>query len=268
MSYGRLHGYLDVKQNTDYYFSAWTTNLVYRTEENKYARLRLILLSPNSNGTDQVVAESTLGELAGVDVGQWIEFYNASVWNSGDHSKVKIQIINENTIRDGNDFGIDDIAFAEINSVAFDFNPQNDGPVCDGGTINLSANLEGGREPIEYHWEGPNGYTSDEANPILENVTLDQAGEYSLQVTDFYGCNNTVKTTQVEVVPKTMVNAGEDQETCSRGAEFSLLEKFQVQFPQVPGAAEMEIFNPQHLLWTPYIFLLKRKSSKDLQNLF
>ncbi|WP_158091644.1 PKD-like domain-containing protein [Christiangramia flava] len=208
------NGFLEVKPNTDYYFGAWTTNLVSRSEADKYARLRLQIIVRNGNG-QQVAAESTLGDLRFQNVGEWIEFYNSQVWNSGDYEEVKLRIINENTIRDGNDFGIDDISFAEINAVEFTFDPQNNGPICQEGTIQLSANLEGGRDPITYQWTGPNGFSSSEANPVIENATTDNSGDYQLSITDFYGCSNAVKTTTVEVIPETIVDAGEDQEVCA-----------------------------------------------------
>ncbi|MEO2128341.1 MAG: PKD-like domain-containing protein [Christiangramia sp.] len=215
------NGYIAVKPGTDYYFSAWTTNLVYRNEAEKYAQLRLQIIVRNG-GNEQIVAESTLGDLRFQNVGEWIEFYNPQVWNSGEFTEVKLRIINENTIRDGNDFGIDDISFAEINAVAFDFEPSNDSPVCEGGSVQLFANLEGGREPITYQWTGPNNFTSSEANPIIENMTPAEAGDYELQVTDFYGCDNTIKATKVTVIPATIVNAGEDQVICSDASEVQL----------------------------------------------
>lgn len=216
------NGFLEVKPNTDYYFGAWTTNLVSRSEADKYARLRLQIIVRNGN-SQQVAAESTLGDLRFQNVGEWIEFYNSQVWNSGDFEEVKLRIINENTIRDGNDFGIDDISFAEINAVAFTFDPQNNGPICQGGTIELSANLEGGRDPITYQWTGPNGFSSSEANPVIENATPDNSGEYQLSITDFYGCSNTVKTTTVEVIPETIVDAGEDQAVCAEMLSVDLI---------------------------------------------
>jgi hypothetical protein len=216
------NGYLDVKRNTDYYFGAWTTNLVSRAEANKYARLRLIVLTPGNNGQDQVSSESTLGDLRFQNVGEWIEFFNPQVWNSGNNTRVRLQIINENTIRDGNDFGIDDISFAEISAVEFQFDPSNDGPVCQGGTIQLNANLEGGREPITYRWTGPNNFTSSEENPIIENATPENSGSYELTITDFYGCSNPSKTTEVTVIPQTIVNAGEDANICAETGEVQL----------------------------------------------
>ncbi|MFD2835410.1 PKD-like domain-containing protein [Gramella sp. AN32] len=215
-------GYLEVKPNTDYYFGAWTTNLVSRTEADKYARLRLVVLVPGNNGQDQISSESTLGDLTFQNVGEWLEFFNAQVWNSGNNTQVKIQIINENTIRDGNDFGIDDISFAEISAVEYDFNPSNDGPACQGGTIQLNANMEGGREPIIYSWTGPDNFTSSEENPVIENATVENSGVYELTVTDFYGCANPTKSTEVMVIPETITNAGEDFSICAETADIQL----------------------------------------------
>ncbi|SDR67256.1 SprB repeat-containing protein [Gillisia sp. Hel1_33_143] len=209
------NGFLDVLPNKNYYFGAWTTNLVYRNEANKYARLRLQILVPGNNTP---VAESNLGDLTFQPVGKWVEFFNPQLWNSGDNTKVKIRIINENTVRDGNDFGIDDISFAEISSVSFDFAPTYD-PICEDSNLNLYANLEGGRDPITFKWTGPNGYTSTEENPVIPNATTANNGLYSLVITDFYGCNNESKSIEVNIQK---VDAGEDQVVCSNGTGVQL----------------------------------------------
>lgn len=71
--------------------------------------------------------------------------------------------------------------------ISFEFmeQPQAPGvapinPVCEGESIQFEAVAADG---AAYHWEGPNGYTSEEQNPLLENVTVAQSGEYSVVVT-------------------------------------------------------------------------------------
>ncbi|SFF76473.1 Por secretion system C-terminal sorting domain-containing protein [Salegentibacter agarivorans] len=208
-----------ISTDTDYYFSAWTSNLVAREE----ARLRLIITLPGQNTP---LAESNLGDLTGLARGEWIQFYNPQVWNSGSNTQVVLKIVNENPVRDGNDFGIDDISFSAFRSFDFEFIPENNGPICEDETIELAANLDGGRFPITFNWTGPNGFTrsktiNEESERVaadtiqIPNATAEMAGEYSLQITDFYGCNLESKTTTVEVVEKAVVFAGEDMEICS-----------------------------------------------------
>lgn len=57
---------------------------------------------------------------------------------------------------------------------------SNNGPLCAGETLELYA------EPVNnatYSWNGPNGFTSNEQNPVIPNVQLINAGIYSLTVT-------------------------------------------------------------------------------------
>ncbi len=54
----------------------------------------------------------------------------------------------------------------------------NDGPVCSGDQITLTGNYIGIGATIEYHWTGPNGYTSNVQNPTDATI----GGTYFLQV--------------------------------------------------------------------------------------
>jgi len=57
---------------------------------------------------------------------------------------------------------------------------SNNGPLCDGGTLNLSAsNITG----ATYVWSGPDGFTSSLQNPNVTNVSAAKAGLYSAYVT-------------------------------------------------------------------------------------
>jgi hypothetical protein len=66
---------------------------------------------------------------------------------------------------------------------------SNDGPVCIGEDIHLSA--EGG---TSYEWSGPSGYVSFSSDPTLSNVTPDDGGTYFVTVTDAAGCSSTSST--------------------------------------------------------------------------
>ncbi|WP_424494921.1 LamG-like jellyroll fold domain-containing protein [Salinimicrobium sp. GXAS 041] len=219
---------LEIIPDTDYYFSAWTSNVNPASP----ARLRIQV---SINGT--VVKESTLGDLTNEPVGKWINFYNPELWNSGNNTEAVLRIINENPDPGGNDFGIDDISFAAFRSFDFEFTPENNGPICEEQTIHLSANLDGGRLPITYEWTGPEGFNRSktitkeservEADTIqITGATAEMSGEYRLKITDFYGCNLETKSTNVEILQKAEVFAGDDLEVCSSNAAITLVDAF------------------------------------------
>jgi gliding motility-associated-like protein len=57
---------------------------------------------------------------------------------------------------------------------------SNNSPICEGETLELYA------EPVTnatYSWTGPNGFTSNQQNPIITNAQLANAGTYHLIVT-------------------------------------------------------------------------------------
>jgi gliding motility-associated-like protein len=60
--------------------------------------------------------------------------------------------------------------------------PFNNGPLCEGDTLELST-LYSDQEYI-FSWTGPNGFVSDEPNPIIPNVTTANAGQYVLTFSD------------------------------------------------------------------------------------
>ena len=52
--------------------------------------------------------------------------------------------------------------------------------ICVGDDILLFAEAVAG---ATYSWTGPNGYTSSDQNPVIENATIDNSGDYTLVVT-------------------------------------------------------------------------------------
>ncbi|MBU2554031.1 MAG: PKD domain-containing protein, partial [Bacteroidetes bacterium] len=57
---------------------------------------------------------------------------------------------------------------------------SNNGPLCVGETLELYATDEPG---ATYEWTGPLGFTSNDQNPVIPNVTLAHAGDYQVIVT-------------------------------------------------------------------------------------
>ncbi|OFX37699.1 MAG: hypothetical protein A2X08_10060 [Bacteroidetes bacterium GWA2_32_17] len=73
----------------------------------------------------------------------------------------------------------------------------NNGPLCEGATLNLTASNIAG---ATYSWTGPNGFTSSLQNPAIVIVTLADAGNYSVTAT-VDGCTSIAGTTIVVVNP-------------------------------------------------------------------
>jgi hypothetical protein len=74
--------------------------------------------------------------------------------------------------------------------------PSNNGPLCEGETLNLFANTTADG----YTWVGPNGFTSSAQNPSIPNATTAASGSYSLFVTSG-GCASAAGSTTAIVNP-------------------------------------------------------------------
>ncbi len=72
----------------------------------------------------------------------------------------------------------------------------NDGPYCEGETIQLDVNEQPNGS---YMWTGPNGWTSTLPHPTRENATVAMAGTYSCTTT--VGAESTTAETEVIVDP-------------------------------------------------------------------
>ncbi len=64
---------------------------------------------------------------------------------------------------------------------------SSNSPVCTGSTLQLNGGPSG---MSNYTWTGPNGFSSNQQNPSINNVTASNAGNYTLTVTDANGCSN------------------------------------------------------------------------------
>jgi hypothetical protein len=71
---------------------------------------------------------------------------------------------------------------------------SNDGPQCEGGTINLMATSP---TATSYAWSGPLAYSSTTQNPMLTSITPDMSGTYTVTVTDINNCSASSATTVV-----------------------------------------------------------------------
>ncbi len=71
----------------------------------------------------------------------------------------------------------------------------NNGPICAGSTLSLTASTISG---ATYSWTGPNGFTSAVQNPSITNATTAATGTYSVTAT-VSGCTSTAGTTNATV---------------------------------------------------------------------
>jgi predicted heme/steroid binding protein len=93
-------------------------------------------------------------------------------------------------------------------------NPGSNSPVCNSGTINLSAVSRSG---LSYFWSGPNGFTSSSVNPSILGATAGNAGIYSLEVST-PGCGTLHYQTTVFVVQPSGYSASSNSPLCSNTA--------------------------------------------------
>ncbi|MDD5151962.1 MAG: hypothetical protein PHC28_16035, partial [Flavobacterium sp.] len=56
--------------------------------------------------------------------------------------------------------------------------------VCEGDVLTLVANPTGGVAPYTFSWTGPNGFTSTDENPVINAISLSDAGDYIVNITD------------------------------------------------------------------------------------
>ncbi len=74
---------------------------------------------------------------------------------------------------------------------------NNNSPLCEDETLDLTANGSGGTGVLNYSWTGPESYTSSLQNPSIANILQNQAGDYTVIVTDANSCADTSLTTVV-----------------------------------------------------------------------
>ncbi|PYQ63683.1 MAG: hypothetical protein DMF54_16105, partial [Acidobacteria bacterium] len=81
----------------------------------------------------------------------------------------------------------------------------NNGPVCVGQTLQLSASTISG---ASYSWSGPNSFTSGQQNPSIASATLAASGTYSVSAT-VAGCVSPVAMTSavVNTAPSSTITA-------------------------------------------------------------
>lgn len=84
-------------------------------------------------------------------------------------------------------------------------------PVCENTTLTLNTPSITG---AEYHWSGPNGFTSNLQNNQINNTTEANEGAYSLYLV-IGACTTATNTFNGIINPKPIANAGLDVQVCA-----------------------------------------------------
>jgi hypothetical protein len=166
-----------------------------------------ITVTVNTNPTPVITPDPSEtvceGTIVTLDAGAG---YSTYYWSPGGQTTRTIQVTASGTydvtVTDANGCqGWDDII------VTVNANPTatawNDGPVCDGGDVQLIGGPDG---MASYSWTGPADFTSSQQNPVVSPAV---AGEYCLTVTDANGCVSVPACTTVEVTPLVTLIASE-----------------------------------------------------------
>ena len=90
-------------------------------------------------------------------------------------------------------------------------NIQSPATLCEGETLNLTTDLV---ENANYFWTGPNNFTSNAQNPIINAVSVDASGIYELYL-EVNGCLSELQTTQVTVNPQPVFEISGDSFVCN-----------------------------------------------------
>jgi gliding motility-associated-like protein len=90
-------------------------------------------------------------------------------------------------------------------------------PVCEGGNINLGEN---GGDATSWSWTGPDGFVSDQQNPVISGAMLINAGLYTVLGEDALGCQTSAN---VNIVVNTNPDAPVISTDCSGGEDNGLI---------------------------------------------
>ena len=92
-----------------------------------------------------------------------------------------------------------------INTIPASPTAGNNGPVCIGNTLSLTASTVAG---ATYSWTGPNGFTSTQQNPTIStSADATMGGVYNV-IAIVNGCSSGIGTTTVEINKITATNNG------------------------------------------------------------
>lgn len=175
-------------------YSQTTTNTVCEGED-------VYISIPNVNGTIQ-----------------WEESLNMTNWSelTGETDDTLHIIASESiyyraVITDGTcDPIFSDTSYVIVDPLPSNVNVSvNSTDLCEGDDLELTGSAD---NATTWSWTGPNGYTSNDQNPTINNVSTNNEGVYSLEVSNSCGSSNTVNTANINISETpTTADAGNDQ---------------------------------------------------------
>jgi rRNA maturation protein Nop10 len=109
----------------------------------------------------------------------------------------------------------------QTTNVTVSANPSNatanaNTPICVGSNLQLSATVYAG---AVYSWTGPNGFTSNQAQPVINGITTLGAGNYQVLITSGV-CPSVTRSRSVVVNPAPVVVPGSNSPVCQGNAIF------------------------------------------------
>jgi gliding motility-associated-like protein len=123
---------------------------------------------------------------------------------------------------------VSDVITINVNALPIP-SASNNSPKCEADSVMLNAS-----NGILYNWTGPASFKSTSKSPLINNVSVNDAGKYYVNVINDKGCMNS-DSTIVSILKRPAVSAGADTTICE-GTNIRL-----------KGAAS----NANAYLWTP-----------------
>lgn len=159
---------ITVKPNTLYAFGTWISSLNNLNTAQFRLSINGIQLDPTFN--------------APATPEKWLQFFVS--WNSGADREAIIEIVNILPVASGNDFGLDDIFFGELNlekdSVQVTVKPNNQLFATDTiGLCNEPVLLDAGAGYDHYNWN---------SGATTQQISVNTTGEYSVAASLDNGC--------------------------------------------------------------------------------
>jgi hypothetical protein len=106
-------------------------------------------------------------------------------------------------------------------------------PICSGQELNMIAD---GNNLVQYQWSGPNGFSANQDQVVINPATAINAGTYTVTVTDALGCS-AAEEILVEIDPFPLADAGPDQELCEQSSTQMAANDASGEWILVSGAA-------------------------------
>lgn len=105
-----------------------------------------------------------------------------------------------------------------VNDVPPALNPITVSPLCAGYDAEFFSDTVIG---ATYNWSGPNGFSSNQQNPVIPNATDADEGTYTV-FASFGSCSGATQSVDLTVLPITVVNAGADVSNCLDDDPFTI----------------------------------------------